>query len=77
MKLLLRHTRLHRYLNILTIYYYTFLGYRIGFESITYTVDEGIGSFMVCVQMFEPSPETVIGLTFNLAVETFLETAGE
>ena len=56
---------------------YSFQGFRIGFESITYTVDEGIGSFMVCVRMFEPSPETVIGLTINVAVETFPETAGE
>ena len=32
---------------------------------------------MVCVRMFEPSPETVIGLTINIAVETFTGTAGE
>ena len=73
MKLLLRHTRLHTTRS----YYYSFLGFRIGFEIITYTVHEGIGSFMVCVRMFEPSPETVIGLTINVAVETFPEIAGE
>ena len=32
---------------------------------------------MGCVRMFEPPPETVIGLTINVAVETFPETAGE
>ena len=56
---------------------YSLSGFRIGFENITYTVDEGIGSFMVCVRMFEPPPGTVIGLTINLAVETFTGTAGE
>ena len=51
--------------------------FRVGFETLSYTVNEGVGSQQVCVRMFEPPADTVINGNFLVAVETVADTAGE
>ena len=54
-----------------------YAGFRVGFENITYTVSEGVGSQQVCVRMLEPPDDVTITTDdFLVAVETVEDTAG-
>ncbi len=50
---------------------------RVGFENITYTVSEGVGSQQVCLRMFEPSDNTSITENFRVSMRISNSTRGE
>ncbi len=56
---------------------YLHSGFVLGFEIISYTVDEGIGFQQVCVRMFEPEDNDAIRVTLLVPLETVVDTASK
>ena len=53
-----------------------FTGVVVGFEELSYSVDESVGQFRVCVVVTMPPQSDVLNRTFSLSVSTSLGTAG-
>ena len=49
----------------------------IGFEELSYSVDEGVGQLQVCVMVTMPPQSDVLNRTFSLSVSTSVGTAGK
>ena len=48
----------------------------VGFEELSYSVDESVGQFQVCVVVTKPPQSDVLNRTFSLSVSASLGTAG-
>ena len=48
----------------------------VGFEELSYSVNESVGQFQVCVVVTMPPQSDVLNRTFSLNVSTSLGTAG-
>ena len=49
----------------------------VGFEELSYSVDESVGQFQVCVVVTKPPQSDVLNRTFSLSVSTSVGTAGK
>ena len=49
----------------------------VGFEELSYSVDESVGQLQVCVVVTKPPQSDVLNRTFSLCVSTNLGTASK
>ena len=68
---------MHIFFLLPTNSFHIFLAIKLGFTSISYTVDEGIGSLQVDVRVFSPPDDQPLPTSVFLVIETMSGSASK